>query len=91
MERRYNVLIQKFDKSQLQLEEEENFWDLSELRWKSLGGEWIQGCQNDSAAKMMVEAHNFSKMQVHDAILASTNNVLHTDGKKNINLIIKVK
>ena len=38
--------------------------------------------KKSSAAEMMVEAQIFSKMQVHDAMLASTNNVLHTDGTK---------
>ena len=38
--------------------------------------------QKSSAATMMVEAQIISKMQVRDAMLSSSNNVLHTDGTK---------
>lgn len=50
---------------------------------EKLGGKKVGRLpKKSSAAEMMVEAQIVSKMQVHDAMLASTNNVLHTDGTK---------
>ena len=50
---------------------------------EKLGGKKIGRLpKKSSAAEMMVEAQIVSKMQVHDTMLASTNNVLHTDGTK---------
>ena len=61
----------------------ENCGEIIKNVLEKLGGKRVGRLpKKSSAAEMMVEAQIISKMQVCDAMLASTNNVLHTDGTK---------